>query len=226
MEYLPPVQQQRPHPQAPGANGAEKYHGPIAEGYDAKRESSPKWTCEQRLIEGMLSDLPAGSVVLDCPVGTGRFLTFYGEKGFHFVGADISGDMLVQSALKVMPQHQVEQWVAASNQRNTILPLRIKDKGSLIIGDVRQSGLEDKSVDAAVACRISRWLSPADNQVMMRELQRVARRRIILTARVANHREARSQELFESVLTPDWKLAESAAGYVLDYRVMRFARAA
>ena len=56
--------------------GAEKYVGQVAQGYDAKREQSPKWQIEQRVIEDMLSDLPAESVVLDCPVGTGRFLPF------------------------------------------------------------------------------------------------------------------------------------------------------
>jgi ubiquinone/menaquinone biosynthesis C-methylase UbiE len=218
MEYLPPVQQQR-GPQPPQASGAEKYHGPIAEGYDAKRESSPKWICEQRLIEGMLSDLPAGSVILDCPVGTGRFLDFYVSKGLRFVGADISGDMLVQSALKVMPQHQVEAWVAASNQRNTILPLRIKDKDSLIIGDVRQIGLEAKSVDAAVMCRLTRWLSPEDCKVAMRELQRVCRQRIVWTARVANHQHARSRALFEQALN-GWRIVHDEAGYITDYRIL------
>ena len=219
MEYLPPVQQQRPHPGAQQQNGAGKYHGPIAEGYDAKRESDPKWVCEQRVIEGMLADLPAGSTILDIPVGTGRFLPFYQAKGFQFVGADISGDMLVQSALKVMPQNQVEMWVAASNERNTILPLRIKDKGKLIVGDVRQIGLEDKSVDCGVMVRLTRWLSPDDCKVAMRELQRVCRQRIVWTARVANHKHARTIELFESALD-GWVITGNQAGHELDYRIL------
>ena len=200
--------------------GADKYHGPVAEGYDAKRVNDPKWVIEQKIITDMLSDLPAGSTILDCPVGTGRFLEFYVSKGFQFIGADLSGDMLVQSALKLVPQAQVEGWVAQSNKSNTILPLRIKDKGVLVNGDVRQVGLPDKSVDAAVNCRISRWLSPEDNQKMFREMQRVARKRIIWTARVANHIHARTVELYEAALQPGWKISKNEAGYILDYRIL------
>ena len=220
MEYLPPVQQ-RPQPQTqPNAGGAGKYHGDIASGYDAKRVNDPKWTVEQKLITDMLSDLPAGSTILDCPVGTGRFLEFYKEKDFQFVGADLSPDMLVQSALKLLPQAEVERWVAASNAQNTILPFRIGNS-VLVNGDVRKIGLGDKAVDAAVACRITRWLSPADCQVMMRELMRVTKGRIIWTARVANHVHARSTELFEAALhAGGWKIARNEAGYILDYRVL------
>ena len=54
--------------------GAAKYHGAIAQGYDQKREESPKWQIEQKVIEGWLADLPMGDWVLDCPAGTGRFI--------------------------------------------------------------------------------------------------------------------------------------------------------
>ena len=216
MEYLPPVQQA---PQGP-LGGAGKYHGDIAEGYDAKREQSPKWICEQKIITEMLSELPAGSSVLDCPVGTGRFLDFYTEKGLNFIGADLSGDMLVQSALKLVPQPQVESWVAACNKADQIIPFRIKDKGMLVNGDIRQIGLDDKSVDAAVMVRLTRWLSPDDCKVAMRELQRVCRQRIIWTARVANHKHARMIELFEAALTDGWKITRNVPGVDLDYRVI------
>ena len=190
MEYLP--SQHAP------AGGAGKYHGALAQGYDAKREQSPKWTLEQRLIEDMLSGLPPGTIVLDCPVGTGRFLPFYVAKGFQILGMDISPDMLKQAFAKVDPE---------------------KARGELRIGDVRATALPDKSVDVAVNCRITRWLSPADCQVMLREMQRVARKRIIWTARVANHRHARTRALFESSLI-GWRIVRDEAGVDLDYRVM------
>lgn len=221
MEYLPPVSQQKQAPGAPAnANGAGKYHGAIAAGYDAKRVNDPKWTTEQNIIEGMLSELPAGSVVFDCPVGTGRFLNFYKGKDFRFIGVDLSGDMLVQSALKLLPEDKVAAWVDASNKANTILPLRIKDVGVLLNGDVRKIGLPDKSVDAAVLCRLTRWLSPDDCKVAMRELQRITRKRIIWTARVANHPHARTVELFESALQSGWKISRNEAGYMMDYRIL------
>ena len=222
MEYLPPVQQRPMSPQGNinPPNGASKYHGDIAEGYDAKRVKDAKWVVEQAVIERMLSELPAGSTILDCPVGTGRFLDVYKSKGFQFVGADLSCDMLIQSALKLLPQPEVERWVAACNEKETVLPLRIGNN-ALVNGDVRKIGLPDKAVDAAVMCRLTRWLSPEDNQVAMRELMRVTKGRIIWTARVANHPHARTVELFEAALKPGgWKIARNEAGYITDYRIL------
>jgi ubiquinone/menaquinone biosynthesis C-methylase UbiE len=196
MQYLPPAQAQQPQ-----AQGAGKYHGAIAQNYDAKREQSPKWVIEQQIITGMLDDLPPETIVFDCPVGTGRFLPFYIEKGFHFLGMDVSLDMLKQAGAKVQP-------------------LAERATGELRQGDVRQTGMADKSVDVAVNCRITRWLSPQDCQTMIREMQRIARQRIIWTARVANHQHARTVELFESALD-GWKIVRNDAGADLDYRILQ-----
>lgn len=206
MEYLPPAQPQQPQPQAQGAG---KYYGPIASGYDAKRENDPKWTIEQRIIEDMLSDLPGGldddgqpkTTILDCPVGTGRFIPFCVEKGFYILGMDKSGDMLKQAQAKVAP-------------------LMARAMGELREGDVRATGLPDKSVDVAINCRITRWLSPSDCQQMLREMQRVARQRIIWTARVANHPHARTVELFEAALD-GWAIVRNEAGHETDYRILQ-----
>lgn len=197
MEYLHPAGQAH----QPQMHGAGKYHGPIATGYDAKRESDPKWVIEQKLITGMLDDLPPETIVFDCPVGTGRFLPFYIEKGFHFIGMDLSKDMLGQAGAKVEP-------------------LAAKAVGELHVGDVRNTGLADKSVDVAVNCRITRWLSPADCQQMLKEMQRIARQRIIWTARVANHPHARTVELFEEALD-GWEIVRNEAGSDLDYRIIQ-----
>jgi hypothetical protein len=222
MEYLPPVSQQ-PHVQQ---HGAGKYHGPVAENYDAKRVGDPKWTVEQQIIERMIGELPGGSEILDVPVGTGRFLDCYIANGHKFIGMDISGDMLVQSALKLMTEDQVATWVAASNERNTILPLSIKDRnGMLVPGNILKTGLKDKAVDAIVACRITRWVigehGPAGIVAMLKELQRVARQKIIITARVEGHKWAVSRHLINSALD-GWRIAEDAEGYVPEYRIMEF----
>ena len=194
MQYLDTP---KPQAQAP-QQGAGKYHGAVAKGYDAKRVKDEKWVCEQRIIEDMLSDLPPDSTILDCPVGTGRFIPFYQDKGFQILGMDLQEDMLREAARKADPK---------------------RARGELRIGDVRATGLEDRSVDAAVMCRLSRWLSPDDCQVALRELQRVCRKRIIWTARVANHVHARSVELFEQALD-GWVITRNEAGYVLDYRIL------
>jgi ubiquinone/menaquinone biosynthesis C-methylase UbiE len=218
MEYLPATK--GPAPAQVPQQGAEKYHGEIATGYDVKRVNDPKWTIEQQIIEGLLADLPAGSHILDCPVGTGRFLPYYVSKNFKFTGIDLSGDMLIQSALKMgVSPEDVNTWVQQSNARQAILPVDIDEHGALEQGDVRQLHLADKSVDCAVMCRLTRWLLPADCQVAMKQLQRVCRQRIIWTARVANHQHARTVELFEQALD-GWKITQNLAGYVLDYRIL------
>ena len=185
-------------------HGPRKFHGAIAAGYDKKREDSPKWKIEQAVIEDMLDDLKMGEWVLDVPCGTGRFFEKYHKKQAIFRGIDLSEDMLRQAAMKVIdPQRAI-----------------------LALGDVRALSLNDKSVDVSVMCRLTRWLSPGDCQQALRELQRVTRRRIILTARVANHPHARTLELFLDALEPDWKLERNEAGADIDYRILSFTRQA
>lgn len=192
--------------QAP--QGPRKYVGPVATGYDAKREDSLKWKLEQAIIEGYLADLPEGSWVLDCPVGTGRFLPFYQENKFVVRGLDLSEDMLREAETKIVDKMRVR----------------------LGLGDVRDlkneqqnpkfSVLADKSNDASIMCRLTRWLSPDDCVRAMAELQRVTRDRIIFTARVRNHPHARPYELFQSALN-GWHIAkdEGLAGDE-NYRVI------
>ena len=230
MEYLTPAQRAPqmqtltekcvdPPEIAAQGGGAMKYHGAVAAGYNARRENSPKWTVEQRIIEGMLDDLPAGSKVLDCPVGTGRFLPFYVAKGFEFIGADISRDMLVESARRLgATEAEIMAWVNTSKQAGETQPVAIAN-GNLVQGDCRQIGLNDKDVDAAVACRITRWLSPDDCVKMMKQLQRVTRQRIIWTARIANHPHARTIELFEGALD-GWQIVRNEVGADMDYRII------
>jgi ubiquinone/menaquinone biosynthesis C-methylase UbiE len=201
MEYIPTGQGLSPSddPRLAAVHGAGKYVGAVAAGYDAKRETDPKWLLEQRLIEDMLSDLPPGSIVLDVPCGTGRFFDFYKSRGFAVRGVDLSSDMLQQAVIKL--------------QAGPVWDVELRQ------GDVRIMPVTDKACDAAVMCRLTRWLSPQDCQQALRELQRVTKGRIIFTARVANHPHARSVELFEAALD-GWKITRNEAGVDLDYRVI------
>ena len=178
-------------------HAVRKYRGDVATGYDAKRENSPKWHNENRIISDMLSDVPSGSWIFDCPVGTGRFIPLYEEKGFLWRGMDVSEDMLAQSAAKVTD----------------------KKAAHLMVGDIRSTGLKDKSNNASIMCRLTRWLSPQDCQAAMRELQRITRDRIIFTARVHNHPHARPYGLFTSVLD-GWAITRDEEADGPDYRVI------
>src|SRR5690606_41794044 len=131
MQYLPPV-----------GSGPLKYTGQVAAGYDAKREQSPKWICEQRIIEQWIDEMPEGSVILDAPCGTGRFFPAY-ERNKHLVlGLDISPDMITQA------------------KANITQPALCRSG----VGDVRQVPLEDESDDNAITCRVTRGIA-ADDQV-------------------------------------------------------------
>lgn len=201
MEYLPPVQQQ-PQPQS----GALKYTGAVAQNYDAERQSKAKWTVEQAIIEGMLSDLPAGSWVLDAPCGTGRFLEYCLNHQLVYRGLDISPDMIRQASARTDNRSPVLKFDTRDGRTEDIAQIAFT-KGSVLA-----SGIPDKSVDAVLNIRISRWLSPEECQQMFREMQRISRDRIILTARVCNHPHARPLALFEAVMSPEWELARSECG--------------
>jgi ubiquinone/menaquinone biosynthesis C-methylase UbiE len=199
MEYLPPVS--APQPQLP-QHGAGKYHGQVAANYDAKRETSDKWIVEQRIIESWLDELPDGAVVLDAPMGTGRFMEVCARKKFQLFGLDRQGDMLQQALVKAKA-----------------LGYDFK----LRIGNVLETGLPDKSVDCVTCIRLTRWMieehGPEGIQHLLRELQRVSRKRIILTARVAAKRWAVTTDLIESALD-GWRIERNVAGYELNYRVI------
>ena len=201
MHYLPPLQQQ-PQPQS---SGADKYHGAIAQNYDEKRQKSAKWRVEQRIIEDMLSDLEPGSWIFDAPCGTGRFLPFCVERNFIYRGLDKTDDMLKLAMDKIDHQTPILKFDVKG---------QIEDVPQFAFqqGDVLSSGVPDKAVDVALNVRITRWLSPDQCQQMFKEMQRISRDRIILTARVCNHEHARTLALFEEVMSQEWHLVRSEAG--------------
>jgi ubiquinone/menaquinone biosynthesis C-methylase UbiE len=201
MEYLPPVQRQ-PQPQS----GALKYNEQVAAEYDAKRTSSAKWTVEQQIIEDMLSDLPEGRWILDAPCGTGRFVDYCLDRKFIYRGIDVSEAMMKHAKAKPNGRAGVFRFSAPDGEIIDVPQVVFEE------ADLRNSGIPDKSVDAVLNIRITRWLSPEECQQMFREMQRISRDRIILTARVCNHSHARPLALFEAVMSPEWRLERSECG--------------
>jgi ubiquinone/menaquinone biosynthesis C-methylase UbiE len=183
-EPFPP--KHKPVQQAEEKAGSRKYYGDVAAGYDAKRENSEKWKAENRLVSELLTDMPPGTTVLDCPCGTGRFLRLYEELGFNVICMDASDEMLKQA------------W-----EKGSII------KNYYVIGDARNLGLEDNFVDVAMMIRLTRWLSPEDCVKALKEMQRVATKRVIFTARVRAHPHARGYDLIESALD-GWKIHTDA----------------
>src|SRR3990167_79499 len=150
-----------PNPELLKQSGAGKYNGAIAKGYDAKRDDTEKRKAEDRIMRGMLIDLPRGTSVLDVPVGSGHFIPLYEELGFNVLGLDISDDMLREASQK------------ASG-----------DDTFLRLGDARKIDLPDQSYDVAICIRLMRWLETKETQLkVLSELKRVARKRVIFNVR-------------------------------------------
>jgi hypothetical protein len=79
----------------------DRYHGTGASAYETVRQGA-KWDAEEILFDELYA-LVQPKKVLDCPVGTGRFIDRYVRDGAEVVGVDLSEDMLAQSARKVPP---------------------------------------------------------------------------------------------------------------------------
>src|SRR3990167_2775138 len=150
-----------PNPELLKQSGAGKYNGAIAKGYDAKRDDTEKRKAEDRIMRGMLIDLPRGTSVLDVPVGSGHFIPLYEELGFSVLGLDISDDMLREASQKAKG-----------------------DDTFLRFGDARKLDLSDQSYDVAICIRLMRWLETRETQLqVISELMRVAKKRVIFNVR-------------------------------------------
>jgi ubiquinone/menaquinone biosynthesis C-methylase UbiE len=153
---------------------SKKYRGRKAETYEAVRTKQGRWRLENEAVERMLAAMKPTSV-LDCPVGTGRFLPLYAKLGIRLViGVDASEEMLALAQRK--------------------LSRRARNCGylKLVRGDAsdlsRSVGMRDPySVDVTVCVR---FLDLIDEQAMrrvMHELMRVTRRSVILTIRLGEN---------------------------------------
>jgi ubiquinone/menaquinone biosynthesis C-methylase UbiE len=139
------------------------YTGGVASSYEARRTGSADWPKEQAAVERFLAGLPAGSSIVDVPVGTGRFLEFYKRFGLKPVGRDISLDML-----------------ASAKSKADALTLDI----DLAKGDIRKLDIADRGVDTALCVRFVNWVDFAGFETAMKELARVAKTNIIVSVRV------------------------------------------
>lgn len=180
---------------------AKKYFGNVASGYEARRASQTKWQREQAIVADWLARHPAGTRILDCPVGTGRFLPLYALHGFEVLGVDISTDMLRQAEAKG-PVESV----------------------TLRQGSIFDLGEPDASFDVALAIRIVNLIDRADMQRALRELQRVTRAQIIFNLREGEPGRYRNPHPLSAVseaLAGSWRIAENVEIHEADFRMIR-----
>jgi ubiquinone/menaquinone biosynthesis C-methylase UbiE len=145
------------------AQTSRKYRGRKAETYDEVREKQARWKLENEVVERWLHDLKPNSV-LDCPVGTGRFLAAYRATGVRAVrGIDASDEMIALAKKKGAGPRVV-----------------------LEVGDATATGMQDATFDCVVCVR---FLDLIDEEAMRRvltEMCRVARRAVLLTIRLGD----------------------------------------
>lgn len=133
---------------------ALKYHGDTATSYDAERERSRGWQYEQDAVEAQVGNFPAGSRVLDVPVGTGRFLAAYEQYGLQAVGVDVSSSMIAE-ARKKSPGADLRE------------------------GSILELPFPDDSFDCVVCIRFLNWIGGEVLDQCVAELARVSRGAII-----------------------------------------------
>lgn len=139
------------------------YTGATAVGYDARRSSTAKWRSEHTAVSEFLRVNPTGSTVLDIPVGTGRFLELYRERGLKVAGRDISPDMLK----------------AAREKLSGLGPMEC----SLELADIRSIPDADEEYDCVLSIRFLNWVDANGLEEALRELRRVSKRYLIVTIR-------------------------------------------
>jgi ubiquinone/menaquinone biosynthesis C-methylase UbiE len=80
---------------------SRQYRGKMASGYDEKRLRQKRWHEENRIVEEMLTSIKLPGDLIDCPVGTGRFLPMYDKMKITGVGIDSSEEMLSVARTKL-----------------------------------------------------------------------------------------------------------------------------
>jgi len=149
----------------------------VAAQYDEERSNEKKWSAELTIISKIVAKIEPDASILDVPLGTGRFLSLYGQDARHaLVGADISMDMLLQARRKIERQ-------PGENRTWTI------------VGDAEQLPLKHHSIDYVVCIRFLNWLSGAHFDQVLTECRRVARRGLVFGIRV--HCELRPYNLIQ-----------------------------
>jgi SAM-dependent methyltransferase len=144
-----------------------------AENYEAKRRGA-RWTSEAEAFRRFYSRVKPRTV-LDCPVGTGRWLELYQDNGASVVGVDLSKDMLAQADKKVRPGAAVRL-----QQGDLLDPLQAASLGS--------------GYDLLVCTRFVHWLRAEDLPLLIRNLTTTGARSLIIGARVTHDQPMRKNK--------------------------------
>lgn len=145
-------------------DGYEKYGTHEAAGYEEERKKEPLWWQEEQFISEYFASHKA-RIILDAPVGTGRFLDHYGNVDMA-VGIDISEEMLKQSSRK-------------------LADLRVANI-QLIRGDIFKLEFDDNYFDLVICWRFAHLVPENLLADALRELGRVTSGEILLQTYVGH----------------------------------------
>jgi ubiquinone/menaquinone biosynthesis C-methylase UbiE len=145
-----------------------KYRGQKAKTYDAIRTKQARWDFEHEVVRGWLAELKPSSV-LDCPVGTGRFLPVYADLSTEFVtGVDISEEMLALARKKVPRK------------------MKMYSDLKLVKCSATEIDAKNKFYDGSVCVRFLDLIDEEAMRAVMTELARVSKKWIICTIRLGD----------------------------------------
>jgi ubiquinone/menaquinone biosynthesis C-methylase UbiE len=183
---------------------AKAYRGKLAEKYDAVRDKQERWHLENDYVAQMLEGLRG--TVMDCPVGTGRFLKLYKRLGLRCSGVDSSEAMLA---------------IARKKERSA----------KLWAGDATALNVQPKSYDTFVCVRFLNLIEEEALKDVMNEIDRVTKSHVVLTIRLGEGYHSNSsmathdEKKFRSLLKRHgWKITREELIFNKGWFVMRLDR--
>jgi ubiquinone/menaquinone biosynthesis C-methylase UbiE len=189
----------------------DKYHGRMAENYEPKRKKQERWDLENEYVERLLTGTPAGSRVLDVPVGTGRFLPLYEKLHLPATGIDSSDTMLKQASKKVKPKH--------------------RQHVDLKVGDATKLEFPARHFHTVVCVRFLDLIPEDTMREVLRNICGVASAAVILTIRLGDAYVAKSntathdrKKFLRDVSSRGWKVAHMLPIFKQGWQVIKLER--
>jgi len=140
----------------------KQYSGEGARSYDRTRGESDRFRAEEAAFTELFA-IARPTSVLDCPFGTGRWISHYKDSAAQVVGIDLSADMLKEAQSKV----------DSAGLRNV----------RLVQGSIFDQGLFGPQLgrfNLAVCVRFLNWIESSKLREGMRNLDRVAQNHVII----------------------------------------------
>jgi ubiquinone/menaquinone biosynthesis C-methylase UbiE len=143
--------------------GASKWVGRIARRYDKMRVGKPGLIEDSRIVDAFLDTCEPGSTVVDMGAGTGQAVRSVLDRGLHYIGVDISADMIAMCEQKIAGDPRARAFVS----------------------DARTTPLSDMAGHYLISVRFVKWLS-TDQMVFdaLKEFRRVCQRRALINIKV------------------------------------------